>query len=734
MLSTSCYSTAIWDFVNYTNSKILDKLPEYSQPVKKADRKYLYRPMFAASPLSRVMMRHNRGLLEVYREHGQLSSNLAKRTVLPLSVITFTKNEKNLYDMLEEYCAELNKQIQQANANAKTMMGFLLNFFQLRFASSIEAIRLTLQRRLQKVELTLKFGSTQDILTQEDLEERIAELKAQEDIDIDETDLDDIALDSLLRDRSEQDLEWERKALQDMLVKYEGMHETPSKIQYLLKKLDNRIKPDGRLDQTVLFTRFLDSLHSIRKYLRSRNPNLRVGIYAGQEAIYFDPSSLKDVSTSHEEIKRLFRNGEIDLLLCTDAAAEGLNLQSADLLINFDLGWNPMKIEQRIGRIDRIGQKYNEIFVMNMCYLGSTEEIVYGRLWSRLQDAGLVVGTQQISLLPVEADDFRKLQEGKMTEEQLEKKAKEKIQEQRRINQSLEISAKDQYLMYRKLSQAAKNEPLPANLDSVWDALERASFMVSAVMDNEHHKWRSDGTDQYPDLCGTTDRTEITEDMPLLTWGNKRFDSFLTTMSDMLDEEYPGCVRRVVASHGSVTRVAWLAVNKQGEVVEINRYSDLKDLEIDTHASIADEQVAAYSAGMTSAQTGKNIAAMDFVLDRNNDFAEAQSWLVSYIATELLKKQAASGNTGANNAIKALEEERGQKGKRVPMPWKANEYIEGKYLFPANYMGNQVFMPVGELLYDCAVKRCYRAMSSIHKKKSAIMVDELLQNIRRGNH
>lgn len=68
--------------------------------------------------------------------------------------------------------------------------------------------------------------------------------------------------------------------------------------------------------------------------------------------------------------------GEIDLLLCTDAAAEGLNLQTADLLINFDLGWNPMKVEQRIGRIDRIGQKYSDIEVLNMCYLGSTEEIV----------------------------------------------------------------------------------------------------------------------------------------------------------------------------------------------------------------------------------------------------------------------------------------------------------------------------------------------------------------------
>lgn len=720
--------------VDSKNSKTLKDLPVYSKSVKNADRKYLNRPLFAASPLSRVMMRHNRGLLEVYKEHGQLNSNLAKRNILKLSAIQFTKTEKNLYDMLEEYCAELNRQIQNANENAKTMMGFLLSFFQLRFASSIDAIRLTLERRLKKVELTLKFGNTQNIVTQEDLEERIAEIKAQEEIDIDETDLDDITLDSLLRDRSEQDLKWEKKALEDMLAKFEGIHETPSKIQHLLKVLDNRIKPDGRLEQTVLFTRFLDSLHSIRKYLRSRNPGLRVGVYAGQEARYFNPSSLKDVITTHEEIKKLFRKGEIDLLLCTDAAAEGLNLQSANLLINFDLGWNPMKIEQRIGRIDRIGQKYNEIYVMNMCYLGSTEEMVYGRLWSRLQEAGLVVGTQQISLLPVEAEDFRKLQEGKMTEAQLEKKAKEKIQEQRRINQSLEISAQDQYQMYRKLTQAAKQEPLPADLDSVWDALERASFMDSVVIDAEHHKWRSDCSDEYPELCGTTDRKEISEDMPLLTWGNKRFDAFLITMCEKLEEEYPDCVKRIVVQHGTATRVVWLAVNKQGQAVKIDRYDDLKELEIDTHGKITDEQIAACRMVIENAQIGQNIVLMESVLELNSNYAEAQNFLVSYVATELLKEQVASGNTGANNAIKALEEARGQKGKRVQMPWKANEYMDWKFLFPANVVGNQVYMPLGELLYDCAVKRCWRAMGSIHKKKLSITVEELLTNIRKVNH
>ena len=53
-----------------------------------------------------------------------------------------------------------------------------------------------------------------------------------------------------------------------------------------------------------------------------------------------------------EQVKRRFRDGEADLLLCTDAAAEGLNFQFCGALVNYDMPWNPMRVEQRIGRID----------------------------------------------------------------------------------------------------------------------------------------------------------------------------------------------------------------------------------------------------------------------------------------------------------------------------------------------------------------------------------------------
>ena len=214
----------------------------------------------------------------------------------------------------------------------------------------------------------------------------------------------------LLKDRNTNDLKWEREKLQRLLQDLEQLQDRPSKLKTLLRILDKR-KQDGRIKQTVIFTRFFDTLSDIVKQLRTVNQHMRIGTYSGRGASYYDPEIGRMRDVDREEVKSLFLRGEIDVLVCTDAAAEGLNLQTADTLINFDLGWNPMKIEQRIGRIDRIGQRHDDIYVINLCYTGSAEEKVYGRLLERLQAANLVVGTQQF-LLPVTSDDFRQLAEG----------------------------------------------------------------------------------------------------------------------------------------------------------------------------------------------------------------------------------------------------------------------------------------------------------------------------------
>ena len=96
-----------------------------------------------------------------------------------------------------------------------------------------------------------------------------------------------------------------------------------------------------------------------------------------------------------DEAKRRFRDGEADVLLCTDAAAEGLNFQFCGALVNYDMPWNPMRVEQRIGRIDRLGQAHPVIRIVNLHYEGTIETDVYRALRSRIGLFETVVGRLQ---------------------------------------------------------------------------------------------------------------------------------------------------------------------------------------------------------------------------------------------------------------------------------------------------------------------------------------------------
>ena len=105
---------------------------------------------------------------------------------------------------------------------------------------------------------------------------------------------------------------------------------------------------------------------------------------------------------SKETVKRHLREGRIRLLVANDAAGEGLNLQYCGVVVNYDLPWNPMKVEQRIGRIDRIGQKHDVIRVINLAYKETVEADVYFRLGERINLFQGIVGKLQpiLSRLP----------------------------------------------------------------------------------------------------------------------------------------------------------------------------------------------------------------------------------------------------------------------------------------------------------------------------------------------
>ena len=114
-------------------------------------------------------------------------------------------------------------------------------------------------------------------------------------------------------------------------------------------------------------------------------PNEPIAIYAGGRKSGILNNGIFTLMEK-DTLKAMVKKGEIRLLFGTDAASEGLNLQRLGTLINLDLPWNPTKLEQRKGRIQRIGQLRETVNIYNMRYLGSIEDRVHELLSQRLEN------------------------------------------------------------------------------------------------------------------------------------------------------------------------------------------------------------------------------------------------------------------------------------------------------------------------------------------------------------
>ena len=141
----------------------------------------------------------------------------------------------------------------------------------------------------------------------------------------------------------------------------------------------------------ILFSQYFDSAWYVAERLSKDFPDIRIGLYAGgdKSGIYLNGSFQR---ASKDAIKRLVTTRELLILVGTDAASEGLNLQALGTLINIDLPWNPTRLEQRKGRIQRIGQLASKIYIYNMRYKGSVEDKVHNKLSGRLQSIYTLFG------------------------------------------------------------------------------------------------------------------------------------------------------------------------------------------------------------------------------------------------------------------------------------------------------------------------------------------------------
>ncbi|MDX1982036.1 MAG: phospholipase D-like domain-containing anti-phage protein [Bryobacteraceae bacterium] len=201
-------------------------------------------------------------------------------------------------------------------------------------------------------------------------------------------------------------LEAERFYLAE-IVRALGSKPTDPKLDAVLLFLQER----GWLELgCIIFSQYYDTAYWIAESLTARLPGERVALYAGADksGVFFDGEWR---SVEREEIKTAVRERKVRLLAATDAACEGLNLQTLGTLINVDLPWNPARLEQRIGRIKRFGQIRPRVDMLNLVYSGTNDEKVYQALSRRMRDRYDLFGSLPDTIEDEWIEDIENLEE-----------------------------------------------------------------------------------------------------------------------------------------------------------------------------------------------------------------------------------------------------------------------------------------------------------------------------------
>jgi hypothetical protein len=318
-----------------------------------------------ASPIGRRMFRATRETLRRYREAGLLKETIPERRPEP-AWIAMSQAEWDLYLRVEKYVSSFYQRFE----NERKGLGFIMTVYRRRLTSSFAALRRSLERR--RVHLLDRAGGSL-WLTDEDTED------ADLDEDVGE-EIETLEAGGRLPPGVRRLVEQEVREIDGLLDVIGGLGEDTK----FVRLVDDLSRVLGRRGTVAVFTHYADTMDALRDRLRGVYGR-SLACYSGRGGERWDGKAWKP--ESKEDVKNAFRAGEVRVLLCTEAASEGLNLQTCGVLINYDMPWNPMRVEQRIGRFDRINQTYPDVWITHYFLLGPNgEETVEARVYRALAD------------------------------------------------------------------------------------------------------------------------------------------------------------------------------------------------------------------------------------------------------------------------------------------------------------------------------------------------------------
>ena len=301
-----------------------------------------------------------------------------------------TPEEEDLYNAVTDYLSKRKKEASESN---NIHVSLALQVMQRRLVSSIFAIMNTLEKRYKALRsLVDELTKNPDLWKQG--KKLAAEMEGVEDID-DYDDLDDEdrdVLDGIMSDpkkfkwfttaKSPSELRKEAEDVEVLYNKAKALYDSgveEQKFQKLKELLKSEQVVDG--EKLVIFTEHKDTLSYLENRLKDSGYTIAT-IHGGKDA-------------DERRAAQFEFMGKAQILIATDAAGEGINLQFCRLLINWDIPWNPNRLEQRMGRIHRYGQQ-QEVMVFNMVADNTREGQVLETLLTKLDNIRDSLGDDRV--------------------------------------------------------------------------------------------------------------------------------------------------------------------------------------------------------------------------------------------------------------------------------------------------------------------------------------------------
>ncbi len=336
----------------------------------------------AHTPMRDRVFRHTRGTMRQYQAQGLLPADLViPRRTLRDEFIELSDPERALYERIDAYISRYYNAYMATTGNQA--LGFIMTVYRRRLTSSFRAVSLSLQRRRAGLAAG-KALSLADLLDADDK-------TVTED---DQNSADTVVVDPISADLLTEEI----AELDSFIADIEALGGQDTKADQLYADLTDALA--SGYDSYVIFTQYTDTMDYLRE--RIAGSYARVACYSGRGGEQWDSDTGTWLKLTKNELKQRFRDGDIRVLLGTDSMSEGLNLQTCGRLFNYDMPWNLMRVEQRIGRVDRIGAAYELVTVSNYFYADTVEQSIYTSIKDDFGDFTEIVGDAQPVLAATE--------------------------------------------------------------------------------------------------------------------------------------------------------------------------------------------------------------------------------------------------------------------------------------------------------------------------------------------